>query len=83
MRIGSVGGILLQNRACVNLILPVVGMLFARRRTVQLLIRRKRRLIRLIVVCIMVVFGVQGIIAGGVVLRVVAVVVTISRNVLY
>jgi hypothetical protein len=71
---------------CVDLILPVVGMLLliAGRRTVQLLVWSDGRLIRLIVVCIVVVFGVEGIIAWGIMmLRVVAVVVTVTGNVLY
>jgi hypothetical protein len=71
---------------CVDLILPVVGMLllFAGRRTVQLLVWSDGRLIRLIVVCIVVVFGVEGIIAWRIMmLRVVAVVVTVTGNVLY
>jgi hypothetical protein len=57
MRIRSIGRVLLQDGAGVNLILPVVGVLFARRRTIQFLIRSNGRLIRLIVVCIVVVFG--------------------------
>jgi hypothetical protein len=84
MRIRSVGRILLQDGMCVDLILPVVGMLlFAGRRTVQLLVWSDGRLIRLIVVCIVVVFGVEGIIAWRItMLRVVAVVVTVTGNVL-
>jgi len=84
MRIRPVGRILLQNRACVNLVLPVVGMLFARWRTVQLLVRSQSRLVGLIVVCIVVVFGIQSVIARGIMmLRVVAIVVTVTGNVLY
>lgn len=86
MRIRSVGRILLQDGMCVDLILPVVGMLLlvAGRRTVQLLVWSDGRLIRLIVVCIVVVFGVEGIIAWRIMmLRVVAVVVTVTGNVLY
>jgi uncharacterized membrane protein len=71
---------------CVDLILPVVRMLllFARWRTVQLLVWSDGRLIGLIVVCIVVVFGVEGIVARRIMmLRVVTVVVTVTRNVLY
>ena len=84
MGIGTVGRILLQHRACVDFVLPVVGVLLARRRTVQLLVGSDDRLIRLVVVCIVVVFGRKCIVGGWVMmLRVVAVAVTVTGNVLY
>jgi hypothetical protein len=86
MRIRTVGRILLQDGACVDLILPVVRMLLliARWRAVQLLVGSDGRLIRLVVVCIVVVFGIECIVARRIMmLRVVAVAVAVTRNVLY
>ena len=91
MGIGTVCGILLQDRVRVDLILPVVGVLFARGRAVYVFQRSDGGLVWLVVVCIVVVFGRQSIVARGVyrarmirVLGIIAIAVAVClRNVLY